>query len=149
MGYYTDYTVYTYPDKYIKNVVERINELEDYEIFDIEEINEYDTQAITEESQKWYDYQEQCLEISKEFPTLLICVEGEGEETGDIWRKDFMNGEVVNSWTLQPDIPPPPQELIDKASDPPKTAKEQLAEKIKEISEEQAEQLLNGGAIVE
>ena len=32
------------------------------------------------------------LEVSKLYPEHLFMLEGEGEESGDIWRKYFFNG---------------------------------------------------------
>lgn len=44
------------------------------------------------ETAKWYEYDEDILEISKQMPDVLFCVHGEGEETGDIWDHYFLNG---------------------------------------------------------
>jgi hypothetical protein len=43
-------------------------------------------------SAKWYEYAKDMTAVSKELPDILICVEGYGEERGDIWRHYFKNG---------------------------------------------------------
>lgn len=42
----------------------------------------------------WYDYEEDMLDISKQFPDVLFCLHGEGEESGDIWDHYFLNGKA-------------------------------------------------------
>lgn len=56
---------------------------EDYEI----EINEAD-------SCKWYSYEEDMKELSKEFPDIIFDLYGEGEESGDQWHTYFKNGKM-------------------------------------------------------
>jgi len=66
-------------------------ELEE-EIFDkIESISGgYDLRES--EQYKWYDYKEDMVKLSKLFPTTLFTLNGEGEESGDIWKQYFKNG---------------------------------------------------------
>ena len=40
---------------------------------------------------RWYYFMEDCLNMSKMFPNVLIEVYGEGEEPGDIWKCRFKN----------------------------------------------------------
>lgn len=44
------------------------------------------------EELKWYDFEEDMKEISKEFPDYLFVLYGEGEERDDNWRAVFYNG---------------------------------------------------------
>lgn len=46
------------------------------------------------ESMKWYDWQSDCKELSAKYPNLLFTLNGEGEESGDIWRAYFRSGQV-------------------------------------------------------
>lgn len=41
---------------------------------------------------KWYDWEKDMIEVSKEHPENLFQVDGEGEESGDIWRCFFHRG---------------------------------------------------------
>ena len=44
------------------------------------------------DTHKWYDYDENMLEISRKYPDLLFILSGEGEESGDLWRNYYKNG---------------------------------------------------------
>lgn len=46
---------------------------------------------------KWYDYQEDLLRLSKQFPYLKIEVERSGEEIADIEKTWFYNGQMQTS----------------------------------------------------
>lgn len=48
--------------------------------------------VIGYEEMKWYDHEEDILEISKQFPDITFCLHGEGEDRGDVWNKYFKNG---------------------------------------------------------
>jgi len=41
---------------------------------------------------KWYDHDEEMLELSKQFPNTVFCLHGEGEESGDLWYCYYKNG---------------------------------------------------------
>lgn len=49
---------------------------------------------------KWYDYAKNMCELSKEFPNLVITVNGSGEEPGDLWQDYWKEGkwhhQVIN-----------------------------------------------------
>lgn len=47
-----------------------------------------------EESCKWYDHDKDMVAVSRDFPDTLFELSGEGEESGDIWKKYFLNGKV-------------------------------------------------------
>lgn len=46
------------------------------------------------EEMKWYDHDEDVLELSKQWPTILIMLEGYGEDDGDIWKCYYKNGKI-------------------------------------------------------
>lgn len=44
------------------------------------------------DSMKWYGWEEDMREFSKLFPDIVFVLEGEGEESGDIWCSYFKDG---------------------------------------------------------
>lgn len=54
--------------------------------------------AVSEDSMKWYDHEENMITLSKEYPNILFVLEGIGEEFPDAWRKWFHNGEFEASY---------------------------------------------------
>ena len=43
---------------------------------------------------KWYDYGDDMAKLSRKYPALLLQLGGQGEETEDLWRQRFRNGET-------------------------------------------------------
>jgi hypothetical protein len=41
---------------------------------------------------KWYNHDEDMAVLSKEFPTIVFKLSGDGEEADDIWTKYYKNG---------------------------------------------------------
>lgn len=46
------------------------------------------------ESVKWYEHEEDMLNLSIQFPNVIFILKGEGEEAGDIWYKYFKDGKL-------------------------------------------------------
>lgn len=44
------------------------------------------------EASSWYEHEENLREFSQNHPLCLFILSGEGEESGDIWKKYFLNG---------------------------------------------------------
>jgi hypothetical protein len=40
---------------------------------------------------KWYSYDDDMIEMSRNFPTVLFTLSGEGEEAGDLWKAYYKN----------------------------------------------------------
>ena len=72
--------------------------------FDPSDINEYVEKSqyplfelISRDVNKWYDHYDEMIILSKEFPSLYFELDGEGEDSGDLWREYFHNGEGMHS----------------------------------------------------
>ncbi len=88
MGYYTDFTL-SLSDRE-EEIFKRIDE-------------EYYTHFLEGSGQsweiKWYEHEGDFKKVSKEFPHILFTLDGEGEESGDVWRKYFMGGKMQDANT--------------------------------------------------
>jgi len=86
MGYYTRFSL---------NIIGELpigKNIEDFEL-EISKKSVYDSDYnLFEDEIKWYDYSDDLKEFSKLYPELIFVVDGEGEESGDIWRAFYKNG---------------------------------------------------------
>ena len=97
MGYYTHYSLEVHG---IKNVEEHASlrnfiESASYNYcFQEDEMDLYESEAYfaPEDESKWYNHEEDMIILSQWFPDMTFCLEGDGEEHGDMWRKYFHNG---------------------------------------------------------
>lgn len=78
MGYYPRYDISNNPE----TVQQAIEDLSSYTFYN--GVNDI----------KWYDWKEHCLQVSKDFPNLVINIEGEGEESGDHWKAYIKDGKI-------------------------------------------------------
>lgn len=62
----------------IKDPVQLVKEIIGYNPFD--------------EQCKWYEWKEDMIKVSKRYPLTIFIIDGEGEESGDIWKAYFLNG---------------------------------------------------------
>lgn len=44
----------------------------------------------------WYDHEDNMVYFSKGYPDAIFELSGEGEESGDVWKKYFKNGRYVS-----------------------------------------------------
>lgn len=95
MGYYTRFEISVQKHKSNKDVnsheftdtlVKRLNEISDY-MFD------YYAGEITLEG-KWYDWKDHLKQLSSEYPGMLFEIDGEGEESGDLWKAYVLDGKL-------------------------------------------------------
>lgn len=88
MGYYTQYNVtISNLDNANQGVkVAKILDLQHYDFSDDGTIMQYDTY------EKWYDWKEDCIRVSLQYPKILIEIDAKGEESGDMWKARVRNG---------------------------------------------------------
>lgn len=85
MGYYTRHEL---------SIVSGNDHVTDYE----QEITDstYYSSLFTDEI-KWYDCEKDMKEYSKNHPNVVFCIDGVGEENGDIWKAYFKNGKMFKT----------------------------------------------------
>ena len=69
--------------------------------------------GVLESPCKWYEHEEEMKALSKEHPHVLFILDGEGEESGDIWRKYFRAGKMFRADAVI-SFPAPPKSMLDK-----------------------------------
>lgn len=104
MGYYTNYEIGTKDNKMytVKDIASYIKEKSDKEdkfypfSYEVEDyLNDeyfYDFELYSDGATKWYHYNEEMIELSKQFPETVFYLFGEGEENGDLWYTYYKNG---------------------------------------------------------
>ena len=90
MGYQTTYTLDT-------DISDRdVNEI--LSVLDKEKYNELfyaiDESGRTYNSSKWYEHEDDLLEISLLYEDVVFHLYGEGENAADVWHKYFCNGKI-------------------------------------------------------
>jgi len=91
MGYSTSYELHSEPAVSFPIWSDVVSELRQFS-----EGARYalDEDGDTYESCKWYDHEVDLSDFSKTHPELRFILHGEGEETGDIWAKHFVEGQI-------------------------------------------------------
>lgn len=85
MGYYTRHEL---------SIVSGNDYKTDYEK-EITESTQYS--SLFDDSIKWYDCEKDMKKYSKKHPNVVFCIDGEGEESGDIWKAYFQNGKMFTA----------------------------------------------------
>lgn len=91
MGYYTRHTLTIIDNDDINihtKVQDYINENEDLEYALGDDFGE------SSDSCKWYEHENDMRKISKAFPDILFLLEGEGEDSGDMWKEYYLDGKM-------------------------------------------------------
>ena len=87
MGYYTYYTLKIkdsiIDSSYVINELREENEDAKYAL---------DNEGYSQDEAKWYNAEEDIREFSKKYPEVLFILEGQGEESDDVWRTYIQNG---------------------------------------------------------
>jgi hypothetical protein len=85
MGYYTRHEL-------------TIIDGEDFNInYEQEIADSTDYNDLFDDSIKWYDCEKDMREFSKKYPNTTFLIDGEGEESGDIWKSYFKNGKMFTA----------------------------------------------------
>jgi len=87
MGYYTNYTLSIAEDR-DGNIMRQLRKENSGANYCLTRDGE------TQDKCKWYTHERDLKEFSKKYPTTLFTLYSEGEESGDIWNKHFLNGKV-------------------------------------------------------
>ena len=81
MGYYTDFTLRV-SEGDIDAIARDLSEISTYE---------WDGDLMLYEA-KWYGHHQDMITLSEKHPNTLFCLEGTGEESGDMWKTYYRNG---------------------------------------------------------
>lgn len=90
MGYYTNYSLYVESDNIAPDLFEQIK----YEVQKMNVLGWGWGRWSTYD--KWYDYNQDMLLLSKKFPEVLFYLHGEGDNEEDLWDAYYQNGKVQN-----------------------------------------------------
>lgn len=97
MGYDTNYSLYLYNEEQ-NPLWESAPEIEDKIIQRLKDLQiityALDVDLGSSDRVKWYEHEDDMIALSKEFPEVIFCLHGEGEESGDLWSKYFKNGKM-------------------------------------------------------
>lgn len=103
MGYYTRFELSTKNNKYkVSDIIYYMkkeehrtekyypfkNHFDEY-LFE-EEVFDFEMDSNGE--CKWYEHDEEMIELSKQFPETVFCLYGNGEENSDTWYTYYKNG---------------------------------------------------------
>lgn len=86
MGYYTSYQLRVLEGGDESELINEFRKESDGAAYAIDEDGD------TNESCKWYDSNQDLINFSKKHPDAIFCLEGEGEESGDVWKLYVKDG---------------------------------------------------------
>lgn len=103
MGYYTNFEFSTKNNKYKVSDIAYYMKKEAHKSdkyypfknrFDeyLFEDDVFDIEMDSNGECKWYEHNEEMIELSKQFPETVFCLYGNGEENGDTWYQYYKNG---------------------------------------------------------
>lgn len=102
MGYYTNYNVtITNLDNANQGIkIANMLNMLDYDFSDDGTVMSFYSNC------KWYDWKEDCIRVSLQYPKILIELDGKGEDHEDMWRARVQNGlcERVEAKIVFPDF---------------------------------------------
>ena len=95
MGYYTSHTLIVKEPKHYDTIAEALYKESGY------------GEDLFASAYTWYDQCDDCKRISAQFPDILFAIEGDGEERGDLWRRSYLGGEMIDLLKPEPFKFPP------------------------------------------
>ena len=101
MGYYIRHELTVIPKEATEEVTELILSMTEAVCFD--------------GTSKSWDY-ENVVEVSKKIPNVVIIIDGEGEDKGDIWRQAWFGGKQIIDWELILNPPEISPEILEKVN---------------------------------
>lgn len=87
MGYYTRFGLEVDSEKSI-DIIGHFRSIDDSASYAL------NSDGSCRDQTKWYGHGDSLISISKMYPDVLFTLSGEGEESGDLWKKYAMNGLV-------------------------------------------------------
>lgn len=96
MGYYTDYSLEVRGIQSEGEFIALCDEVKNFYGLYVAEGKPFDTQTYfpTYEEAKWYDHETDMRELSRKFPNMTFCLEGDGEDRDDMWCEYYHNGDM-------------------------------------------------------
>jgi len=100
MGYYTYHSLQVFEED--KDELEAGNTIYDA----IREAYQKEcSEDVFQDTQKWYSEEDTSKKISLMFPDYFIRIDGDGEESGDVWSKIYKSGQLIKEWHLDDSTP--------------------------------------------
>ena len=103
MGYYTNFTltaVQYQPDKSFSDMLYVDDDISEQILVELDKKYDVftgcdpDLSFGVEGTAKWYDWEKDMLSISTIFPDILFKLDGDGDDTEDMWSAYFLNGKT-------------------------------------------------------
>ena len=99
MGYYTNFTLNCYDNcassfdissktEFGRALTAALHEINPY-YFD----DDFDLKTLPDDYLKWYDHDEDMIKLSLRFPDYIFILEGDGEDSSDLWRTIYYDGQ--------------------------------------------------------
>ncbi len=105
MGYNTNHRLTTHPPELVTQAKALI-----YEV--VQARSKYEGLPFDDEPVRWYDLGTDMAEASARIPGVLLILDAEGEETGDIWCQVWLAGDLIWSWTANVTRPGIPSDVL-------------------------------------
>lgn len=109
MGYYTYFNLKVINDDEVstERVRQASNRLKQEVLEEPLGDDEVDFAWLSYDCMKWYESSTDMIALSKEFPEMVFCLYGDGEESDDFWRAYYKDGkECLQEIHMYYDPPP-------------------------------------------